>query len=113
MTLTPEEKRISEYLYGFILGLLSQFDADTFRKMIQYNISPFDIDIQIDPYNANYISSIIKKYKHRIPEYLNYNFIMSRMKIKRPDLYGLFIEPEGKKALERWIQQLWDLLQKI
>jgi len=111
--LTDQEKRISEYLYGFILGILSQFDADTFKKMIDNNISPFDLDIQIDPNTTNYIAGIIRKYRHRIPEYLNYDFLMSRMKKWRPDLYGLFTDSKGKAALNRWIQDLYNLLQKI
>ena len=111
--LTDQEKRISEYLYGFILGILSSFDAGMFKTMIDNDISPFDLNIQIDPTTTSYLTDIIKKYKHRIPEYLNYDFLMSRMKKRRPDLYGLFTDAKGKAALNKWIQDIYNLLQKL
>jgi hypothetical protein len=111
--LTEQEKRISEYLYGFILGILSSFDAGMFKTMIDNNISPFDLNIQIDPSTSSYIAGIIKKYKHRIPEYLNYDFLMSRMKKRRPDLYDIFTDSKGKAALTKWIQDIYSLLEKL
>ncbi len=111
--LTPEEKRISEYLYGFILGILSAFDADMFRTMIENDISPFDLNINLDPSSVNYITSIIKKYKSKAPRYLNYDFLISRIKTRRPDLYDIFVEPAGRKALTKWIQDISKLIDKL
>lgn len=101
--LTPEEKRLSEYLYGFVLGLLSGFNEEMFEQMADLDISPFELGIQVDSTNLEYITDIVKKYRDRIDEYANYDWIMSRMKQRRPDLYDFFISPKGKKALIKWI----------
>lgn len=111
--LTPDEQRTSEYLYGFFLGLMSGFDADMFKQMAELDMSPFDLGIEVDEQSINYISNLIKKYSNRIDEYLNYDWIMSRMQKRRPDLYDFFITPLGKQALSKWIVDIKNMIMKV
>jgi len=111
--LSPEEERISQYLYGFVLGILSSFTVDMFEQMADNNISPFDLGIELDQNSINNITGIIKKYRSRVDEYLNYDWMMSRMKIRRPDLYGFFSSEKGKNALIKWIGDIKKLIDSI
>ncbi|MEM4056521.1 MAG: hypothetical protein QW578_05745 [Thermoplasmatales archaeon] len=111
--LTPEEQRISDTLYGFFLGILAPFDADLFQNMIDNNISPFDLGIELDKNSISFIEGLAKKYRDKIDEYVNYDWIMSRMQKRRPDLYGLFTTEKGKAALTKWLQDIKNMLLSV
>lgn len=111
--LTEDElKTIYSFLINFFIGLLKpvkKSDLEKYvKKMTVFNLRPY-IN-QFPKQLRSKISDVIKNNNYLVNKFITGNILIEQAQRHRPDLYEVFITPQGQIWANRFMQYIRKLI---